>query len=57
MAASSEREERPVTAADLKSGVKLVAGHPVLLIVSDARGDRRLQRGGDPARGGQPSAR
>src|SRR5216683_2160674 len=34
MAAPSEREERPVTAADLKSGVKLVAGHAVLLIVS-----------------------
>jgi hypothetical protein len=57
MAALSEREERPVTAADLKSGVKLLAGHPVLLIVSDGHGDQRLLRRPDHARGGQPSAR
>ncbi len=57
LAAPSEREERPVTAADLKSGVKLIAGHSVLLIVSDGRGDRRLLRGPEPAGGGQPSAR
>ncbi len=57
MAASSEREERAVTAADLKSGVKLLAGHSVLLIVSDGRGDRRLLRRPEPGRGGQPSAR
>jgi hypothetical protein len=56
MAAANEREERPVTAADLKSGVKLIAGHAVLLIVSDARGDPRLKRRTGPARP-QPSAR
>ncbi|MFL5313345.1 MAG: hypothetical protein ACJ79H_23160 [Myxococcales bacterium] len=56
MAAANEREERSVSAADLKSGVSLVAGHAVLLIVSDARGDVRLLRRPEPARP-QPSAR
>ena len=55
MAAANEREERPVTAADLKSGVKLIAGRAVLLTVSDACGDLRLRRP-EPARP-QPSAR
>ncbi len=54
---ANQREERDVTVADLKSGVKLVAGHAVLLIVTDGRGDRRLLRRPEAARGGQPSAR
>jgi len=55
MASANEREERPVTSADLKSGVKLIAGHAVLLIVTDAHADLRPRRA-QPARA-QPSAR
>ncbi len=54
---ANQREERDVAVADLKSGVKLVAGHAVLLIVTDGRGDRRLLRRPEAARRGQPSAR
>jgi hypothetical protein len=41
-------EQKSVALADLKAGVPLLAGNPVLLIVSDAEGSRKLGPTGAP---------
>ena len=56
MAAENDREERAVSKSDLSSGVKLSAGHAVLLIVTDACA-AKPGAAASKSKPGQPSAR